>query len=315
MKNAVLIYNPVAGGASSRRERRIREAAAELKSAGIEARLLPTHSPGAARELGQAAVREGLELILVSGGDGTINEVINGIAPGKVPLAILPGGTANVFSRDLGLPLDPVLAARQVARWQPRRVALGRATWTEDSPSADSARKRFFLSLAGVGFDAYIVHNLSRGFANSFGVIAYLAEGLKQVFRYRFPKFICRLEGREVRGTFAVIQRTERYAGWVRIAPGASVFRDEFVACVFKSPSRARYFLYAGAVLAGSHARLRDMELVPTRRVECACESGGPVYFELDGEPAGRLPATFEVVPDALTLLLPEGAGGKASAS
>lgn len=301
MTNAALIYNPVAGGSPARRERQAREAARELQAAGVAARLLPTSAPGTAGELARGAVREGTELVLVCGGDGTLNEVINGLAPGKVPLAVLPGGTANVFARELGINLNPVRAARQLSRWTPRRVALGRAAWS----NGGGAQQRFFLSLAGVGFDAYIIHNLSRSFANALGVVAYGCEGLRQVFRYSFPEFSCRFEEREFRGTFAVLHRTERYAAWLRIAPGASVFGDRFTLCLFKSRRRARYFLYAAAVVTSTHTRLRDVETMQTRRIEFAGDSGAPVYFELDGEWVGRLPATFEIVPNALTVLVP----------
>lgn len=279
----------------------MRQAARELQAAGVAARLLPTSAPETAGELARGAVGEGAKLVLVCGGDGTLNEVINGLVPGEVPLGILPGGTANVFARELGINLNPVRAARELARWSPRRVALGRATW----PAGGAVQQRFFLSLAGVGFDAYIIHNLSRRFANALGVVAYGCEGLRQVFRYSFSEFSCRFEEREVRGTFAVLHRTERYAGWLRFAPGASVFGDRFTLCLFKSRSRARYFLYAAAVVTRTHTRLSDVETVQTRRIECAGDSSAPVYFELDGELTGLLPATFEIVPNALTVLVP----------
>ena len=84
-----------------------------------------------AHELAQAAVANGADVVLACGGDGTINEVINGLALSQVPLGILPGGTANILARELRLPLNPVRAARQFARWTPRRIALGRARWAE----------------------------------------------------------------------------------------------------------------------------------------------------------------------------------------
>lgn len=284
----------------------MRQAAAALQSAGIAAKLLPTSAPGIARSLARAAVERGASLVLVCGGDGTLNEVINGIVPGEATLGILPGGTANLFARELGIPLNAVEAARSLALWSPRRIALGRATWSNGRPADTPAERRFFLSVAGVGFDAYIIHKLSRSFANALGVVAYGCEALRQVLRYRFPVFSCRLEDREVRATFAVVHRTERYAGWLRLAPGANIFADRFTVCLFKSPRRWRYFVYAAAIVTRRHPRLGDVELLETRRIECtAIESPAPVYFELDGELVGQLPATFEVVPNALTVLVP----------
>ncbi len=306
LKSAALIYNPTAGGNPARRERQIRRAAEVLEAAGIAAALTPTSAPGMARDLAREAVARGAELILACGGDGTINEVINGIAPSKVLLGVLPGGTANVFARELGIPLNPVRAARGLARWSPHRIALGRASWANGGPPGHSPQTRYFLSLAGIGFDAYVIHKLSRSFANAFGVFAYGYEAVRQLLRYRFPLISFQIGDREIRGTFAAVHRTERYAGWLHLAPGASIFEDRFTFCIFKSPRRQRYLVYGAAVVARQHARLSDVELVQTHKVECSApDSAGPVYFELDGEFAGQLPATFEIVPDALTLLAP----------
>jgi diacylglycerol kinase (ATP) len=279
----------------------MRQAAAALEAAGIAAALCPTSAPGAARELARQAVAQGAGIVLACGGDGTLNEVINGLLPGQATLGILPGGTANIFARELGIPLHSVAAARALSGWKPRRIALGRATWTDASENS-----RYFLSLAGVGFDAYVVHSISRGAARRAGVLAYGWEALRQAVRYRFPQISLRSEAGESTATFAVAHRTERYAGWLHLAPGASVFRDDFTVSLFKSPRRSRYLLYALAVLARRHPRLKDVELIHARRLDCAAvDPSLPVYFELDGELAGRLPVRLEIVPNALSVLLP----------
>ena len=266
--------------------------------------LVPTTGPDTAYELARDVVARGEELIVVCGGDGTINEVINGITPGKTTLGILPGGTANIFAKELGLPHDPVRAARELGQWSPRRIALGRAIW----PNGHGAEMegRFFLSLAGIGFDAYIVRKLSLDFKRDWGVIAYVWEAVRQSLRYPFAPFVCRVDGRELHATFALVQRTTRYAGWLRIAPGADIFDSQFKFCVFKSPHGWRYFLYAAAVITQQHLRLKDVELVQTQKIDCGPKlTGTSIDFELDGELAGQLPATFEIVPDALTVLVP----------
>jgi diacylglycerol kinase (ATP) len=301
LKKATLIYNPAAGRGSSRRERQMRQAAAALQAAGISTALRPTTAPMAARQLASQAVAEGAEIVLACGGDGTLNEVINGLVPGKAALGVLPGGTANIFARELGIPMSPVAAARALTEWKPRRIALGRATWRD--PEEDS---RYFLSLAGVGFDAYVVRAVSRAAARRSGVFAYGWQAMLQAARYRCPQISLRSEAGETTATFAVAQRTERYAGWLHLAPGASVFRDDFTVSLFNSPRRARYFLYALAVVARRHPRLKDVELFRTRRLDCAAADPSlPIYFELDGELAGRLPVRLEIVPDALSVLLP----------
>lgn len=306
MKSAVLIYNPIAGRHPARREREIQQAAGVLQEEGIGVRLLRTSGPGTARDLARAAVADGTGLVIVCGGDGTINEVLNGVACCGVALGILPGGTANIVAKELGLPHHPVRAARQLSRWRPRRIALGRAVWGSASrePTADQ-EQRFFLSVAGIGFDAYVVYKLSVALKMSLGVVAYGWEAIRQALRYRFPVFRCQADGLERRATFAVVHRTKVYAGWFRLAPAANLFEPRFALCLFKSPRRLRYFLYAAAAIAHQHSRLRDVELVEARRIVCSGEGAATVHFELDGELVGTLPATFEIVPDALTLLVP----------
>lgn len=332
MKKATLIYNPIAGRHPARRERQVREATAALRAAGMEVDLARTAEPATAQAMARAAVEEGRELILVCGGDGTINEVVNGLIPGSAAVGILPGGTANVMARELGLPRDPVRAARELPMWSPRRIAVGQVTWaapTADSPHFASAaapleraqpgrhggplpavERRYFLSVAGIGFDAYVVHKLASGFKMSLGVVAYGLEALRQVRRYSFPLFTCQANGREFRATLAVVHRTSRYAGWLRLAPEANIFQPRFSVCLFKSTAWLRYLLYAGAALTRQHARLSDVErveVVDATKIVCSAPGfAKPVYVELDGELAAQLPVTFEIVPDALTLLVPK---------
>jgi len=312
LKKGILIYNPVAGRRPARREREVRGAADVLRQAGLEIELAPTTRPAMAHELAQAAVADGAEVVLACGGDGTINEVMNGLALSPVPLGILPGGTANIVARELRLPLNPVSAARELPRWTPRRIALGRARW-EESPAAPAAGElaphaccRHYISVAGIGYDAHIVYKLSPWMKTNLGVAGYVLEALRQWVRYSFPRFSCRLDGHERQGTFAVIHRTRLYAGWLHLAPTAGLFQPRFAVCSFPSQSRLRYLVYALAVLVRQHLRLRGVSLDQCTEVFCKpLDASTTIRFELDGELVGALPATFEIVPDALTLLVP----------
>lgn len=305
MKHATLIYNPVAGRHPARRERQILAAAKVLHEAGIDVNLAPTAGPGVARDLARAAVNAGESLVLACGGDGTVNEVLNGLVPGNATLGILPGGTANIIGKELRLPHDPIQAACELSTWKPRRIALGKAVWGGAPPSAEELT-RYFISVAGIGFDAYVVHSLSWSLKMGWGAIGYGLEAIRQAWRYSFPRFEARIDGADHQATFAVIHRAGHYAGWFPLAPNASVFKPDFTACLFKSRSGARYFLYALAVLLRQHARLADVELVEGFKIACSGDQAGQrIFFELDGELVGELPASFEIVPDALTVLVP----------
>lgn len=303
MKNAVLISNPLAGVRSGWRSRQVQEAVAALRSAGIAVELRATSGPGDGRQLAREAARSGCDLVIVCGGDGTINEVLNGLAPSDVPLAVLPGGTANIVAKELGLPGNIVKAARQLPSWRPCRIPLGCATWEESG----SIGQRFFIAVAGVGFDARIISQLDMGKKLRLGVVAYCSEAVRQVLRNGFPSFQVSIDGSTVSATFAVIQRSRRYAGWLKLARPHSIVEPDFSCCVFEGAGAGRYFRYAVGVLTQSHQRLPDVRFRNGSNVHCMSDRpGDPIFFEVDGELAGRIPVTFDTVPNALTVLAPE---------
>ncbi len=313
MKTSTLIYNPIAGRRPAQRAEEIRRIAEILRKAGMELEVSPTKKPGSASGLAKEAARQGKDVCLVCGGDGTINEVINGLAGSQVSLGLLPGGTANILAREIGLPLDPVRAAAELTRWSPRRVPLGKATWwpeaasTNGAPAQKEQATRYFVTVAGIGYDAHVVYKLSLQMKSSWGVAGYVVEALRQAFRYPFQGFSCRMDDGPGRiATFAAAQRAGNYGGWLHLTPDARFFDDQFNLCLFRSHSRARYFLYAALVLARQHFLLGDVELVKGHKLCCAAQvAGETIRFELDGELVGTLPATFEIVPDALILLVP----------
>jgi len=302
LKNAILISNPLAGISIARRPHQISRVCAVLQNGGIEATVKFTSGVGHAQQLAREAVNQSCDLIIVCGGDGTINEVINGMADSHVPLAVLPCGTANIVARELCLPRRMQDAARQLASWQRYRLPLGRATWQESGLT----RQRYFIAVAGVGFDASVIRRLDLNMKLRLGVVAYAWEAVRQVLRYDFPAFECTVNGAKISATFAVIQRSSRYAGWLQLARPHSIGKPDFSCCFFGSTSRSRYFRYALGVLTHTHHRLQDVKLICGPAVHCTNErTESTVYFEVDGEIAGQIPASFEVVPDALTLLAP----------
>lgn len=308
-----LIYNPIAGRRPARRAREIRRVIEVLRGAGMEVEVSPTTGPETAARLASEAAARDTSMVLVCGGDGTINEAINGLVGSYVPLGILPGGTANILARELGVPLDPVRAAAQLPRWSARRVPLGRANWVAEKKPASNSHPppglmaaRYFMTVAGVGYDAHVVYKLSLQMKLAWGVAGYVVEALRQAFRYPFPTFSWSADnGPEQTASFAAAQRARNYGGWLHLTPEARFFDDRFTLCLFKSPHRARYFLYAALVLLRQHLRLSDVELIRAHKLCCATRNGDTIRFELDGELVGTLPATFEIVPDALTLLAP----------
>lgn len=252
--------------------------------------------------LAQQSLQEGAELVLVCGGDGTINDVINALAGSRVPLGILPAGTANIAAKELCLPEDPARAAREISGWEPKPVALGRATWSVGGQE----QRRYFLSVAGVGFDAHVIRKLPLLAKAKLGWMAYFFEAVKQAFRYRYPKFGCSADGVETSATLAVAQRSRRYAGWLHVAPGPGLLEPRLASCMFLGRGAGSYVAYGLAVLLGQHMHLPDVKIATSDHM--ICKPGQPdsvIYFELDGELVGSLPVAFDVVPEALILTAP----------
>lgn len=270
-----------------------------LSQAGHRVTALPTPAPGSGAELARRSLEAGADVVLVLGGDGTLNEVANGLIGSQVPLGVLPAGTANVLARELGLPRRSVAAARSVSHCEPLRIAAGLLR------CAGQSRPRYFLLMAGVGFDGHIVYHLNLGLKASLGQIAYWVGAAKEIVR-RLDEFHATIGGWRFPCTFALASRVIAYAGYMKIATGASLLKEDFQVVLFQGRSTLRYYtLYLGAALVGKTAEAPGVTVLRSRHVAFDAGVGPPIYVQVDGEYAGTLPASVEIVPDALTLLAP----------
>ena len=274
-------------------------AAAILRTAGHDLVLAPTPGPGAAAALAREWVERGAGLILACGGDGTINEVAEGMVHSSVPLGILPAGTANVLAHEIGLGRTAPKAAAQLAACVPRRISLGRV-WT-----GGDARSRHFLCMAGAGLDARMVYNVSGPLKDKTGKLAYVAAAIA-LAGARLAEFEAVVDGRCYTCSFALIAKVRNYAGDFAIARSVTLFDDTFEVVLFQGRLAAGYLRYLiGVVALKQNARMPGVTTLRAREVALRAPSDSRVHVQVDGEYAGRLPARIEVVPDALTLLVP----------
>ncbi len=301
IRTASILYNPLAGGGHPRRSKHLEEAQQILAKAGIDADLRPTDGPGAAGALARRAADDGAQMVVVCGGDGTLNEAINGLAGSQVPVALLPAGTANILAKELGIPWNIPRAAAQLIRGTPVKIALGLMT-----PLADPGSRRYFLSVAGAGADGAVVHALDPALKLKTGIIAYWMEGFKQLVRYSFPRFRVIDGGKTTEATLIIVGRTKRYGGPFSITTGADLFSNEFELALFQTQSALRFVSYLPATWAGMLRRLRDVHFFKTNSVRCEPHENETVYAQVDGEAWHTLPAEFTIVPDILTLVVPE---------
>jgi diacylglycerol kinase (ATP) len=306
IKDALLIYNPTSGRKRHRRFNEIERAVRILKEAGIATELAPTTAPDAATKLARQAVEGRRGMVIACGGDGTINEIVNGLAGSQVPMALLPAGTANILAKELGIPWDIPRAARLIPGGTIRRIALGMARALNGNHSAAiSVAGRYFLSVAGAGPDGAIVNGVHTGLKKSAGVVAYWAEGVRQLFRYGFPEMRVRSAGTERKATIIVIGRTANYGGPFKITTGASLFEDSFEFLTNSKSSRLSYLACLPAIWMGTHRHRDGIEMWKATETICESANGEPVYAQVDGEPVGALPLAFRIVPDALSILTP----------
>ena len=303
-ENALLIHNPNAGNGGNGRRRLLDQARRFLATNGMQVELAETTSPGHATEIAQQAVRDHRQLVIACGGDGTLNEVVNGLANysngHRVPLALLPGGTANILAKELDLPWDIPRAAKRLVGGNVREIALGLAT-----PLEQPERKRYFLSVSGAGPDGMIVYSVDLGLKARVGILAYWWQGAREVLRYKFPLFRVRVGESQIDASLVVVGRTKNYGGPFKITDQADLFEDQFEVMALTTQSGLRYLSYLPPLWLGKLRKEENVHFWKAASLICEPLNGTPVYAQIDGEPLARLPIEFSIVPRALKLLVP----------
>ena len=334
-ERAVIIYNPMSGRAGRRAED-ARHMISLLAARGIQAEARATAGPDDATRLAREAINDGVEIIISYGGDGTLNEVIQGMAESRVALAVWPGGTSNVVARDLEMPFAIERIADVIATRKTQRIALGlacrrgegargregegekRSREAEEqrecaveeqtgkqtiSPTPPLPKHRYFVMMAGIGLDASIARSVNKKLKRRAGEYAYWVTGLKHLFTWPAERFTITVDGQKFESTFAIIGKGKGYGGGMTITPNARL--DEALFEVYILPplkSNLAYLRVLSACMRGK-PETSGATMIKGRRVE-ANSSHAP-WVEADGEVIGPLPMTFEVVPDALTLIVP----------
>ena len=313
--NALLVVNPKARGLP--RQERLRAAAAWLEEAGWQVRLQPTEGPGHATALAQAVAQQGYDLVVACGGDGTINEVVNGLAGSPTALGVVPGGTANVWAKEAGIPRDPLKAIAIAAQGESRRIdlgrAMGRAIPLRGSPGPGGLGKteRHFLLMAGLGFDGHVIHCLSLAAKERWGALAYILTGLREGVSYRGREARISLDGEAFTTDllFMVAGNTRSYGGVLEITRQARLDDGLLDVCLLTDGGLPRKLGHLLRLLARAHIGAPGTLYRRARRVEV--DGPEPIFVQVDGELCGAAPIAIEAVPQALTVKLPPGGARK----
>lgn len=295
-RNAILISNPKTGRYASRRLPPVEDVCAQLNSLGVQVDLVSTSGPGDATRIASGAARNGAVDVIVAGGDGTINEALQGMIGTSARLAILPRGTANVLARELGLPLNSELAADVIARAKTRRIHAGCAL------DENSGAKRYFLLMAGIGLDASVVRRVHPELKKRFGKGAFWFSGLSSLADWKPKPFEIQVEGQTFTATFANIGKAASYGGDLTVTPRAQLDLPDFEICVIDSTSRLRYlYLLSHAMRGGMPPGGRGVHFLRATRARAT----GEAAVQVDGELIGSLPMTFEIAPESIEVIVP----------
>jgi len=313
MRKAALFYNPISGRRKKHRLKDVEKVAAILRSGGLELEVSPTRAASDAAAQVRMAIREGADTIIACGGDGTVHDVLQGLALKDATLGVIPLGTANALAHDLRLPLTAEGAARALLTAIPRRVAVGRIDYRDFN---NLPAFRYFTVAAGVGVDAHLFYKLNRLMKDRMGMMAYYSKALHLWWTHRMRYFEAEFcsngsgRQREPHLSEMLAVRINDFGGVLReLAPGASLARNDLRLVLCRTGNRAQYLAYVFRGFLGMARSVPGIELAYADQVRCspiAGEKPENIYVEADGELLGRLPITLSVVPDALTVLVPQ---------
>ncbi len=295
MRRRILIIVNPAAGRKRRSETRLNRVVDALRRRGCEVVLHMTQGPGDAERLARTADPV-FDVIVAAGGDGTVNEVANGLRRGSQLLAVLPLGTGNVLANEIEMPHAPEALARVIAEAPARPIWPG------------LAGDRLFLAVAGIGFDADVLSALGAGLKRRIGKLAFVWAVVLCLLRYRRRQFVVGAVGAEHRAASVVVVKGRRYAGNFVIAPAASLADPMLHVVLFRRPGRLAAVRALAALALGGLHRLPEVSIFAAPSVAIAAtatESDATFPVEIDGEITARMPIAFGIAETPLLLVQP----------
>lgn len=255
-----------------------------------EVKIFDTSKEGEALKITKALVKEGYEIIIAAGGDGTINEVVNGAVGSKVKLGIIPIGISNVFARSLKIPLNIEKALETIKLMKPKKIDLGKANG------------RYFTLMLGAGLDALAVHRANLRLKRWLGKWVYLIAGVTAYKDLARSEIVVYENGKEVaRGFHIIVANSPYYGGSHKIVPDASLEDGLLDVCVFTRSGTYHDLRYVVGVVISRHYTFPDVYIFKTKKIRL---EGNDVLYHLDSEPIGKLPIEVEVVPKCIDFLI-----------
>jgi YegS/Rv2252/BmrU family lipid kinase len=291
-----LIVNPAAG--QGRPRRNLTHLRHCLRDYGFKVETVLTHRVGEATVAAREAAQSGYDCVLVGGGDGTVNEVVNGLAGTEVALGVVPLGTGNVFAHNIGVPISIEGACEAMARGTVRQVDLGKANG------------RYFLLMAGIGFDAQVVQEVQPQLKSLLRGFAYVLSTLNNVFRYQTSRMRITLDGKHemsLPAWLVMVGNVSSYAWNIKVTSFARIDDGYLDVCIFPHRGRLVGVRQAIRTLVGQHIAYREVEYHRAQRIHIV--STPPVPVQLDGDAHTITPVDIHVVHRALNVIMPKEVG------
>jgi diacylglycerol kinase (ATP) len=286
--NAKVFVNP---DSKPRRIRRyLKPALKMLRDSGFQLSVYFTEGAGEIMKRAREAAEDKFHAILIAGGDGTLNEAINGILPRPLPVGILPFGGSNVLARELKIPLNPLEAAQVICRKHTKRIDLG------------VINGRYFSMMASCGYDAYTISRTNRRIKKIIHRYAYVWAGIKDFLGYVPSEIEVILDEAKVKdyGSFVVLSNTHFYGGFHQMTPFAEVDDGFLDVCIYKGKSQIGLLHFVLRVLSNNHLNMRNVRYYRVKRATLT--SAKSTLVQVDGDVFGHLPMTAEIAPKVLEI-------------
>lgn len=287
-RRILAVFNPGAGGA---RRSRFEHTLAELCGLGCAVTVRETEAPGHAETIARDTSGDDFDVIAAAGGDGTINEIVNGLGGSPLAVGIIPLGTANVVAGEIGLRRPPAAVASALAYGPVKSIYVG------------VVNGRRFVLMVGIGFDASVVENISPGLKKKFGTLAYILYAARRAFAAPFAEQDVVVDGILYRAVSIVACNGRRYGGPFVAAPNASLTDDSFQIVLMNGRGWLSIARYGLGLMLGRISMWPDVKIIQGRDVVVEGGESGPV--QADGDIVTALPAHIFIDPEPVNLVYP----------
>jgi diacylglycerol kinase (ATP) len=300
MRRAVLLFNPASGRHPHKRLRIIHQIAEALRTHDLTVEIIPTQAPGTAGMQAREAADQGANIVFACGGDGTIHEVLQGLAfHSHATLGIIPLGSANALARHLRLPLDPIQAAIAQLTHTSQTIPIGKITYQ----SKEGERSRYFIVMAGAGPDGTLVYKMLSADKHTLGRTAYYLRAATLLLRTRFAPFPITIGATTTQAVSAMAIRVGDLGGlFTPLIRGASIEHPHLTLALAAPPAILSLPAWFAAAWTRTHRLNPYIRTLEVDSFHCGVGTH-PIPVQADGEWLGHTPMTVTLIPNAIRLL------------